>query len=180
MRAPSFFFLGFILLVLGMAAAQEKPLMSFSGELAAGQSYSHEVPTRMLFSLVPITGGWSAAVSGAGGCGNLANITEPATSLQVVLPTPPGPSAQPSSQLPAPNRVSYALSCNDYALFIKSNACRAEGKRLCTDMGAVAAGRIVLTVTSFVPQRRSYNQPAAYQSIKFTVDVFEPSPSGAN
>lgn len=163
------------------AQARDAALTNFEGELAAGQSYSHAMPQRMSFALLPITGGWRIAVTGVPGCDNVADITVPAESLQIVLPTPQNPYQQPAATLPPARAVRYALSCNDYKQFAQENECKAQGsKRMCTDMGAVAAGNLTLTVTSFTAQRRGYNAPAAFQSIKFTVAVSTPSPSGAN
>ncbi len=170
---------GSLLLCSGAAMAQQKPT-SFTGELMAGQSYTQALPDKRVFSLTPIVGGWRAAVTDGGSCGNIASITMPPEALNIVLATPAGPGAQPSTQLPAPNNIRYALSCNDYAQFMKANECDPTSKRMCTDMGAVASGRVVLRVTSFVPQRRAYNAPAAYLNIKFNLDMLEPAPSGAN
>lgn len=168
-----------MLLCAGPAWAQQKPA-SFTGELMAGQSYTQVLPDKRVFSLTPIVGGWRAAVTDGSSCGNVASITMPPAALTVVLATPAAPGAQPSTQLPAPNNIRYALSCNDYALFMKANECDPNSKRMCTDMGAVAAGRVRLTITSFTAQRRPYNQPAAYLNIKFNLDMLEPAPSGAN
>lgn len=154
---------------------------SFGATLVAGQSYSAAIPgSRMVFSLAPTSDGWTIAVTSSGAsCGNLAGITVPPETLILKPAALPAPNVQPP--LPPAREISFALTCDDQALFLKGNECRAAGRRSqCTDTGAYAVGRLTFALTAQqVRSSRPYvfNAPPVFQQITFSVTAYTPDPA---
>ncbi len=154
---------------------------TFGGTVLAGQSFSAAIPgSRMVFNLTPTADGWSMSVtSSSASCGNLANITVPADVLVLKPPALPAPNVQPP--LPPARTLSYALTCDDQALFLKGNECRADARRsMCTDTGAYAVGRLSFSITAQdVARSNPYvtGSPPVFRQITFNVTAHTPQPA---